>query len=143
MQERDGLQEVRHVSVSINRPPADVYAFVSSPENLPKWAAGLCKTVRWEGDELFGDGGVLGKVRIRLSEPNRLGVLDHDVELADGRIFHNPIRVLANGGGSELTFSVFRQPGFSNEEFAEDYGAVEKDLRNLKSMLERAAGVAR
>jgi uncharacterized protein YndB with AHSA1/START domain len=31
----------KHINVSINRSPTDVYKFASNPENLPKWAAGL------------------------------------------------------------------------------------------------------
>jgi hypothetical protein len=27
----------RHISISINRPPKDVYEFASNPMNLPRW----------------------------------------------------------------------------------------------------------
>ncbi len=36
----------KHISVSINRPAAQVYEFVSNPENLPKWAAGLSGSIK-------------------------------------------------------------------------------------------------
>jgi hypothetical protein len=35
------LLKARHISTSIARAPDDVYRFVSSYENLPRWAAGL------------------------------------------------------------------------------------------------------
>jgi hypothetical protein len=38
--------EVRHVSVSIDRSPADVHAFCADPHDLPRWAAGLAASVR-------------------------------------------------------------------------------------------------
>jgi hypothetical protein len=38
--------------------------------------------------------------------------------------------------GSEVTFTLFRQPGDSDKKFAEDTRWVEKDLRLLKSLLE-------
>jgi hypothetical protein len=33
----DSMQEVRHISVSIARPPDEVYEFASDPRNLPRW----------------------------------------------------------------------------------------------------------
>ena len=42
----DGLLEVRNISVSIQRPPVDVYAFITNGDNVPRWAAGLGTTMR-------------------------------------------------------------------------------------------------
>jgi uncharacterized protein YndB with AHSA1/START domain len=46
----ESLLEVRHVSVSIDRPPDLVYQFAANPENLPKWAIGLGTSFRPRGD---------------------------------------------------------------------------------------------
>jgi hypothetical protein len=78
-----------------------------------------------------------GRVRIRFAEMNALGVMDHDVELDSGMVVHNPMRVLPNGNGSEFVFSLFRQPGMSEEQFVADGLAVEKDLNRLKELLEQ------
>lgn len=48
------------------------------------------------------------------------------------------MRVVPNGDGSEFLFSLFRQPGMSDEAFAKDKAAVEKDLKTLKDLLERS-----
>jgi uncharacterized protein YndB with AHSA1/START domain len=137
------MSTVRHVSVTIARPPAEVYAFASDPRNLPRWAAGLARSeVRQDGAEWIADA-PFGAVRVRFVEPNELGVLDHDVTLASGVTVHNPMRVLPNGEGSEFVFTVIRRPGVSEEEFARDTAAVEQDLRSLKDLLEgRAASRA-
>ncbi|MGH7805523.1 MAG: hypothetical protein ACREQJ_14340 [Candidatus Binatia bacterium] len=74
---------------------------------------------------------------MRFTERNALGVLDHDVTLADGTTVHNPIRVIPNGAGSEVTFTLLRQPGTTAEKFAEDAKWVEKDLGILKRLLEK------
>jgi len=129
------LLEVRHVSVSINRPPADVYGFTAKIENLPKWAAGLSDTLRHVNGEWIAEGPV-GRVKVQFVERNGLGVLDHDVVLESGATIHNPIRVVPNGAGSEVMFTLFRQPGVSPEKFAEDARRVESDLRTLKTLLE-------
>jgi hypothetical protein len=133
------MHDVQHVSVTIDRRPADVYEFASDPRNLPRWAAGLVGSeVRQEGDEWVADAS-FGKVRIRFAPKNPFGVLDHDVRLESGVTIRNPMRVVPNGEGSEFTFTLIRQPGMSDEKFAEDKAAVERDLRTLKELLERVA----
>jgi hypothetical protein len=129
------LLEVRHISVSIDRSPQDVYGFASKMENLPKWATGLGKNFRNVDGEWIADSPT-GPVKVRFVRRNDFGILDHDVVLPSGAIIHNPIRVLPNGTGSEVTFALFRQSGVSPQKFAEDAKWVEKDLGLLKSHLE-------
>lgn len=130
------MHGVHHISISIARPPAEVYAFAGNPRNLPRWAAGLARSeVRRDGDAWVADG-PFGKVRIQFVGENELGVLDHDVTLESGETVHNPMRVVPNGEGSEFIFTLIRRPGMSDEQFAEDREAVEKDLRTLKDLLE-------
>jgi uncharacterized protein YndB with AHSA1/START domain len=131
------MSDVEHVTVTIARPPAEVYAFASDPRNLPRWAAGLARSeVRQDGADWIADA-PFGRVRVRFAERNPLGVMDHDVTLANGDTVHNPMRVVPNGAGSELVFTVIRRSGVSEEEFARDTAAVEKDLGTLKDLLER------
>jgi len=131
------MHEVRHISVYIARQPADVYEFASDPRNLPRWAAGLARSeVRRDGDEWVADA-PFGKVRVRFVGRNPLGVMDHDVTLESGVTVHNPMRVVPNGEGSEFVFTLIRQPGISDGQFATDKAAVEKDLATLKGLLER------
>ena len=51
--------------------------------------------------------------------------------------FYNPVRVFPNNDGSELVFTVYRRPDVSDQEFAADAAAVEKDLAKLKTLLEK------
>lgn len=81
-----------------------------------------------------------GPVKIRFAEKNEYGVLDHYVSPAPGVEIYVPMRVVANGSGSEVLFTLFHSPGMSEEAFAEDACMVERDLRGLKSMLERGEG---
>jgi len=129
------LFEVRQVSVSIRRSPRAVYEFVSNGEHLPRWASGLGRSVQASGSDWLADG-PLGQIRIRFAAPNEFGVLDHDVQLPSGEIVHNPLRVVPNGAGSELTFTLFRLPGVDEAAFARDGATVESDLRRLKELLE-------
>ncbi len=80
---------VEHISVFINRSPAEVYAFASDPHNLSRWAAGLARSeLRQQGDEWIADS-PMGQVAIRFVPDNPYGVLDHDVTLESGVRVHN------------------------------------------------------
>jgi uncharacterized protein YndB with AHSA1/START domain len=130
---------VRHLTVTIARPPDEVYRFVADPANLPRWASGLGGSIEQVGGEWIA-ASPMGKVKVRFAPPNELGVLDHDVVLESGATFHNPLRVVPNGDGSEVTFTLFRWPGTSDAEHAADAAAVERDLRALRDLLERRGG---
>jgi hypothetical protein len=130
------LWPVHHVSISIDRPPADVYAYAADPNHLPRWAKGLANAPA----ELHGKDHVvdtpMGKVKVRFAERNPHGILDHDVTLPSGETVHNPMRVLPNARGSEVVFSVFQRPGTDAAEFRRDTDAVTRDLRALKELVE-------
>jgi len=63
-------------------------------------------------------------------------VLDHYVTLPDGTECYNPLRIVANGAGSEVTFTLFRLPRMSDDAYAADAEAVTRDLATLKALLE-------
>ncbi|OGP07963.1 MAG: polyketide cyclase [Deltaproteobacteria bacterium RIFCSPLOWO2_12_FULL_43_16] len=123
------------LTVSIESPPERVYAFVSNPENLPKWATAFCRSVRRsEGDWIVETPD--GPMRIRFVGHNEYGVLDHYVYPRPGLEILNPMRVIPNGSESEIIFTLFQSPTMSDEKFAEDVTLVERDLRALKNVLE-------
>jgi hypothetical protein len=136
MKETTTLRDVRHVSISIARPPSAVYAFASNPANAPAWASGLAGAINRVGSEWIAES-PMGKIKIRFADQNAFGVLDHDVTLPSGLTIHNPMRVMANGDGSEVVFSLFHLPGVSDAKFADDAAWVMKDLQTLKRVLEQ------
>ena len=131
--------DVRHITISIRRSAADVYAFASDPRNLPRWAAGLAGSEVSEHEGQWVTDSPMGRIRIRFAAENALGVLDHDVWLASGEVVHNPMRVVPNGDGSEVTFTLMRRAGMTDAELAADAAAVARDLRALKQLLEGTA----
>ena len=127
--------ECRTISVSIDRSPREVYEFARVLENLPKWATGL-----GTGGERVGEVWVTrmeeGTVEVRFVRENDLGVLDHYVRLGPETEVYNPMRVVANGDGSEISFTLFQQPGVSDTDLETDAATVTQDLRRLKALLE-------
>jgi hypothetical protein len=78
-----------------------------------------------------------GPMQVRFAEKNDFGVLDHYVSPTPDLEIYIPMRVITNGSGSELIFTLFRTPDMSEEKFAMDMRMVEQDLQTLKRVLER------
>lgn len=130
-----GIFETRNISISINRRPREVYDFASVPENFPKWATGLGKSLRKINDEWIAET-PQGLMKVKFTERNDFGVLDHYVISKPGMELYIPMRVIANGTGSELIFTLFRPSDMPDEKFAEDAEWVMRDLNALKKLLE-------
>jgi hypothetical protein len=127
--------QVQNISVTIVRGAPEVYEFARNGSNLPHWASGLGSAVHPEGDAWIAEG-PLGRVRVRFEPHNDLGVLDHDVTLPSGEVVRNPMRVLPNGAGCTVIFTLMRPPGVSEEKFHDDAQWVQRDLNRLKALLE-------
>lgn len=124
-----------HISLSIDRTPGEVSAFAGDPANLPLWAAGLGHGIREEAGRWFAEMPD-GTVEVRFTGPVGAGVLDHEVLLPSGDVVLNPLRVLANDGGSEVVFTLFRREGVAADALEADARAVAADLATLKRLLE-------
>jgi hypothetical protein len=127
--------ESRTISVSINRPADAVYNFASVPENIPKWASGLSKSITKQNGDWIAET-QQGPIKISFTERNSYGVLDHYVIAGSGPEIYIPMRIVSNGDGSEIIFTLFRLPGMSDAKFAEDADWVRRDLNALKTLLE-------
>lgn len=77
-----------------------------------------------------------GSVGFRFVSRNELGVLDHVVTIGPGVEILNPMRVVPNGTGSEVLFTLFKLPAMLDHEFAADAAMVQHDLETLKRVVE-------
>ena len=125
----------RHLGVRIERPVSEAYEFVSDPANLPTWAQGLGSSVAFVDGQWIAES-PMGRVALAFVPRNNYGVLDHDVTLPSGETVYNPMRVIADGTGCEVIFTVRPQAGMTDEEFERDAAAVATDLAALKRVLE-------
>ena len=112
-----------------------VYDFMSVPENFPKWASGLGKSLTISDGEWTVET-PQGPMKVRFTVRNSFGVLDHYIIPESGLEIYIPMRVISNGTGSELIFTLFRLSDMSDEKFAEDIEWVKRDLNALKDLLE-------
>jgi hypothetical protein len=129
--------ESRQISESIDRPAAQVYDYAADPAHLPEWAPGLGRSVENVAGRWFVETPA-GRAGLAFVERNEFGVLDHEVTLPSGDVIYNPMRVVPNGDGCDVVFSLRRLPGMSSEDFERDAGLVQADLTRLKQVLEAA-----
>lgn len=123
------------LQTSIDRPWQEVYKYASRAENLPQWAAGLANSeVQKSGDQWVCTSPNGQQVLVKFVPDNFLGVMDHEVTLPSGEVDYNPFRVVPNGSGSEVIFTLYQRR--AAEEFSEDKAWVRQDLKRLKQILE-------
>lgn len=126
---------VRHLGIHIAVPLGTAYAYASIPDNFARWAAGLATSLR-HGDHGWVADTPEGPARVEFSPPNAYGVLDHHIRF-DGRPdIYIPLRMIAHDQGTEVLFTLLRQPGMDDAAFERDAQAIMADLRTLKVLLE-------
>ncbi|CCV06891.1 conserved hypothetical protein [Mesorhizobium metallidurans STM 2683] len=130
------IYKSRIITVSIDRDWREVYDFAFIPENFQRWAAGLGRRFEQSGRGWTAEDPDGRLIRIRFSRPNEFGVLDHIV-FAEDTETRNAVRVVPNGTGAEVMFTLLKAPEMTEKVFAADATAVDRDLKALKALLER------
>lgn len=128
--------QARIIHTSIDRDWRQVYAFASKPENMPLWASGLASGLTRDGEDWIADGGPIGDVRVRFAPSNDFGVVDHTVTVQSGLVVLNSLRIVPNGDGAEVMFTLLRQADMDDDAFERDAQHVAKDLATLKTLME-------
>jgi hypothetical protein len=125
----------RHLSVYIDRPLSQVYAFAFDPANLPQWASGLGSAVT-EVDGTWFVETAEGQARVTFTPHNDYGVLDHEVLTPSGETVYVPLRAIADGDGCEVVLTLRRTAGMTDAEFERDTALINNDLALLKAVIE-------
>jgi Polyketide cyclase / dehydrase and lipid transport len=122
-------------SVSIDAPPARVFEFLANAANWPKWAIVNVKSVKPAEGEWWDMETPAGRAKLRIRPNAGLGTLDHDFNAPDAS-WTVPARVVPNGSGSEFMITFFQPPSFTKEFFEEQAAQVDKELAQLKNLME-------
>jgi hypothetical protein len=124
------------MSVTIDRPAAEVHAFLADAANWPRWA--VTNVLAAEPGAEPGWWKIAtpqGPAEIRIRADAATGVCDHDFRDADGT-WPVPARVVANGRGAEFSMTLFQPAGMDDAEFDRLLAPVEIELATLKRVLE-------
>jgi hypothetical protein len=103
---------------------------------MPLWASGLASGLDPDGDDWIARG-VLGTVKVSFVPPNEFGVIDHTVTIESGIRVYNALRIVPNGDGCEVMFTLLRLSGMTDQQLADDAAHIAKDLATLKSLMEK------
>ncbi len=123
------------ISISIKKDLKTVYEFISNLENLPRWASSTFPSIKEISGEWLIDT-PQGQNKVKLTERNNFGILDHYVELPFGVEVYIPMRVVKNKNGSEVMVTVFQTTEMTNEVYEKDLQTVNIDLNQLKTVIE-------
>jgi hypothetical protein len=123
------------VNVTIPRNWVDLYETIWKPEFFPKWASGLSQSSLVRESTHWKANGPNGVVKLRFTEHNPWGVMDHYVDSGFGKEVYVPMRVVGNEAGATVFITVFRQSLMSEDKFAQDIEWVKRDLQALHTLL--------
>jgi hypothetical protein len=125
--------------VSIRCPHRQVYDFLAEPLNLPTWGSNMGATIEHVSGNDWASEGEHGRTIYRYHPRNEFGILDHAVFREGEQPFTVPMRIVANGDGAEVIYTLYQRPGMTDEEFLSEREWVEADLMTLKALLESRA----
>lgn len=128
----------KHLSVSIPEPFDAVYGFLADPANWTLWASGLGHMRHDAARNVWTAQQESGVVTIVFTPPNDFGILDHRVTLPDGSVVIMPARAMANGDGTEVVFTLFRQAEMDDATWKRDEEWVKRDVEKLRRVLTEA-----
>jgi len=124
-------------TVSIDAPPTRVFEFLANAANWPKWAIVNVKSIEPAGGDWWDMETPAGMARLRIRPNAEFGTLDHDFNAPDAS-WTVPARVVSNGSGSEVMITFFQPPSFTRQFFEEQLALVDKELAQLRSLMESA-----
>jgi hypothetical protein len=122
-------------TVSIEAPVAKVFGFLANAQNWPKWAIVNVKAIALGENGWWQMETPVGAAKLRIRPDASYGILDHDFEASDAS-WTVPARVVPNGTGCEFIITFYRPPQFTKEFFDQQTALVDKELAQLKTLME-------
>jgi hypothetical protein len=120
-------------TISIDAPPAAVLDLVGDPARLPAWAPAFAATIRPDGEQWLVNPGP-GEFAIDVRVSRELGTVDFlAAGLPAGVEVGAFSRVVANGKGSEFSFTQFLGPG---DDLDERRAVVAAELQAVRAICE-------
>ncbi len=133
------------ITVTIDAAFDDVVADLADPSTHPEWAtdffAGPATAGENPGEASVTIPAMGGPARVRIDADPKCGRID--MALApEGAPYGPPlpIRVIPNGDGVDVLFTLTRLPGQPDAEWIAGLGGMRRELENLRRRHERAGG---
>jgi hypothetical protein len=124
--------EHRTVTVLLDAPKEDVFAYLADVENLPKWATEFARELRYDDGKAKVVNG-LGEFFFELDADPDTGVIDMYAGPAESELALFPTRVVElPDARSAYTFTMFQAPAMPDELFAAQYESLLRELDNIR-----------
>ncbi len=128
-------------TITVERHPQEVFAFVAEPANLPVWAKGFARAIQRDGDAWRVTTPHGEEVAIRYVADPACGIVDFHISAAPGVEFVAASRVVPNGAGAEYIFTQFQPPAMPDAVFEGQVRTLAQEPVILKHTLELACPV--
>lgn len=125
------------LSVTINRPPKEVYKYISNLDNWHEFSDFAANFEKKSDDEYIAHT-PQGDITVKSIFDSKRMLLDTICVLPDGEEQVIPYRVVPNGRHSELIMTNFRPHSSSREEYDEQLTWMQSELFRAKQILEGA-----
>ena len=130
---RTNLKRAESRSLGIGAAPATVHAYLSDPGNLTEWAPGFAPAVRRDGQRWLV---TRGEAEFGLDVPSDSGSGTVDFLASNDHARGLYARVLPNGEGSELTFTIMFPADTPEEVIAGQMLTLETELAAVRDACE-------
>lgn len=133
------------LSVTIDARFDDVFADLANPVTHPEWAteffAGPATPGERPGEAVATVPAMGGPVRIRIDADPTCGRIDMGLAPGDAPFGPPlPIRLIRNGDGVDVLFTLARTPGQTSEAWEAGLDGMKRELENLRARHETAGG---
>ena len=121
------------VTTVLDAPRERVFAYMADIENLPEWATEFARELRWEDGRPKVVNG-LGEFWVSIDADAATGVIDMRAGPDPDALALFPTRVVAlPDGRSAFTFTMFQQPGLTDELFESQHASLLRELEALRT----------
>lgn len=123
-------------SVDIKSSVDKVYAFIAEPLNWPQYAVINMRSVERGENDWYKTVTKFGEGQLKMHLAKELGIFDHTWKdpQASWRV---PARVVKNGEGATVMFTLFQPPMMTDEQFDKAMDEMDIEMKQLKNILER------
>jgi Polyketide cyclase / dehydrase and lipid transport len=133
------MQRSHTHSISIDAPVDAVLDLISDATRLPRWAPAFARSVRRDGDAWVAEAAG-GEKRIRVRVSREHGTVDYlRAGTPPGVDVGAFARVIPNGGGAEMLFTLFFADGTPERDVEDARAVVAVELQTVRALCERHA----
>ena len=123
------------VTTVVEAPAGRVFDFLSRIENLPRWATEFARELRQDDGVTTVVNG-LGEFEVSIVADAGTGIIDMYAGPHGAEPARFPTRVVPlPGDRTAYTFTMFQNPGMSDELFAAQHASLQRELENVRHLL--------